>query len=195
MQRELRDVSKERAEEASSIRTKQLQYDRQLADMSLTISKLQASLRDAQRGSSHEGENGSRLGDGDSNNNNNKAWEIQNLSEQLVRQQEKLERATTEISALRSRLQVASYRAEKAEDALASMDTYDVERAPVSGMRRRGLKQRRDDTGSIRSAMRLTSTTNENTERIGKAIDAVDRFSVDAGACVCMRRYSFCVFC
>lgn len=45
-------MSKESTQEASSVHTKQLRYERKIADMSLTISKLQASLRDAQKGSS-----------------------------------------------------------------------------------------------------------------------------------------------
>lgn len=181
MQRELRDVSKERAAEATATRNKQLQFDRQVAEMSLSISRLQSQLRDAQRGTLGVHENGAVGDDG-------KRVQIQELSEQVLRHQEKLGRSTSEVSALKSRLQVAISRAEKAEEALASAESNDIESAPASGnygegMRRRGGRRRQAPDsygGSIRSAIHLNDVT-ESSERIGKAIDAVDKFSVDAG--------------
>jgi hypothetical protein len=47
-------MSRETTQEASAVHTKQLQYDRQIADMSLTISKLQAILREAEKEPSGE---------------------------------------------------------------------------------------------------------------------------------------------
>jgi hypothetical protein len=104
-----------------------------------------------------------------------------------VRQQEKMDQTTSELSALRNRLQVATSRAQKAEDALTHANSFDVESGPESGnyggnstvVRRRKRGQR--EIGSIRQAINLNSQRDENSERIGKAIDAVDNFSVQTG--------------
>jgi hypothetical protein len=180
MQNELRDMSKERTIEVSSTRSKQHQFDRKIADMSLQISKLQSSLREAQKGSAYGSKD---LMSGGSES----SMHVHELTEQLVRQQEKLGQTTSELSAVRNRLQVATLRAQKAEEALAQAGSSDVESGPESGnygghshvIRRRKRGQR--ETGSIRQAFNLNSQRDENSERIGKAIDAVDNFSVQTG--------------
>jgi hypothetical protein len=184
----MRDIARERADEASAAHTRQLQYDRQLAEMSVTISRLQLLAREKtsfdQGGDNHDG-----LDD------DAKAKQIRNLSEEVLRQREKVSSYSSEISALKSRLQVALDRATKAETALTSSgngsDPYDVmERAPSSGnggMRRRGggggnRRSSRDSSyDSIAAAIRLDGSQGKGTERIGKAIDALDTFSVETG--------------
>lgn len=181
MQHELRDMSKERTLEVSAARSKQHQFDRKIADMSLQISKLQSSLREAQKGSSY-GNNDLMSGGTDSSTH------VHELTEQLVRQQEKMGQTTSELSALRNRLQVATARAQKAEEALTHAGSFDVESSPDSGnyggsgstmMRRRRRGQQ--EISSIRQAIHMNASRDENTERLGKAIDAVDKFSVETG--------------
>ena len=188
MQRELRDISKERAEEASAMRAKQLQFDRQVATMSLTISKLQSNRREMNRGVSLDEDGMPGTNDNIGGSNRDTAINKQ-LSEKLLIQQEKLDRSTSEISALRSRLKVAVDRMEKAEEALASSDGYDVESGMGQNDRyetrlrnRNGKRRGGNEIRSIRSAVLLTES-GENAVKIGKAIDAVDRFSVDTGEC------------
>jgi hypothetical protein len=175
LQQELRDMSKERTMDASAARTKQHQFDRQIADMSLQISKLQSILREAQRD-----EGGSKL------SGSEESRHVKELTEQVVRQQEKLGHATSEVAALRSRLDAAVSRAEKAERAMLCTESFDVESGPESGnfgssdgMRHR--RRRKEEYDSIRSAINLNVSQNQNTERLGKAIDALDKFSVETG--------------
>jgi len=180
MQQELRDMSKERTLEATFARSKQHQFDRQIAEMSLQISKLESNLREAHKSGGSVGKSG--ISDGNSR-------QLTELTEQVVRHQENMGRAKSEISALRNRLQVAVTRAENAEEALERLEANnegDIESgsygAPVSGnggMRRR----RKRNEVSIRSAINLSSTSarNQNTERLGKAIDTLDNFSVQTG--------------
>ena len=55
-QQELQEITQERTEEASAIQAKQKQYDRQVADMTAEISRLQTSLRDLKRTPSSTGD-------------------------------------------------------------------------------------------------------------------------------------------
>lgn len=155
--------------------------------MSVTISRLQASIRDSKKSSFVESRDSVYSSD-----DGERSSEIKSLSEQVLKQQETIARSKSEISALKNRLQVAVGRADKAEEALSFMhdsdDLYDrMESAPLSGssdggrrtMRRRG--GRGSSAGSIRSAIRLNPGQSENKEKIGKAIDAVDSFSVQTG--------------
>lgn len=192
MQQDLQELSKERTEEAAAAHARQLQSDRKIADMSVTISRLQASVRDSKKSSFSESRDSVYSSDdGDRNS------QMRSLSDQVLKQQETIARSKSEISALKNRLQAAVGRAEKAEEALASTqdsdDIYDsMEAAPLGGsnnvglrnIRRRGGGRNSSDTMSIRSAIRLNSGQSENTEKIGKAIDAVDSFSVQTGKCI-----------
>lgn len=173
---ELRDLTKERADEAASFRIKQSQYDRQLADMSVTISRLQSNVRDAKRESLHEMHD-CDLGDDE------KSAQIKSLSEQVMRQQEKLGQYGSELSALKNRLKVAVDRADQAEDALmeASASNHDVEIGPSGGGMRRRRGQRSNNGGSIRAAFRLNYSQNPQVETVGIAIDALDSFAVQTG--------------
>lgn len=178
-------MSKERTEESSAAHARQLQSDRKIADMSVSISRLQASIRDSKKASFGESrESVYSSGDGE------RSTQIRSLSEQVLKQQETVARSKSEISALKNRLKVAVSRAEKAEESLSSLhdsdDLYDrMETAPLSGssrsMRRRGGRGSSSNTASIRSAIHMNPGQGENREKIGKAIDAVDSFSVQTG--------------
>lgn len=190
MQQDLQELSKERTEEAAAAHARQLQSDRKIADMSVTISRLQASQRDTKKKSSF-GENRESVYSSD---DGDQSTQIQSLSEQVMKQQDTIARSKSEISALKNRLKVAVSRADKAEEALSSVsdtdDLYDrMESAPLSSssdvgrrtMRRRGGRRSSSDAVSIRSAIYLPSGQSQNGEKIGKAIDAVDSFSVQTG--------------
>jgi chromosome segregation ATPase len=190
LHQELQDISKERTEEASAAHARQLQNDRKIADMSVTISRLQASVRDAKRAPFDDSRDSAY-----SVGEDEKTVEIRTLSEQILRQQETIGQSKSEISALKSRLKGALSRAVNAEGALSTFqnsdDLYDkMESAPSSGgvnndgrrtMKRRGGRGNSYDGGSIRSAIRLKQ--GESGEKIGKAIDIVDSFSVQTGWC------------
>jgi chromosome segregation ATPase len=174
MQQELRDMSKERTHEINSARAKQHQFDRQMADMSLQISKLQSSLREAQRSSSNAHDNS--FGNVDS------VSRVKELTQELVRNQEKMGQVTSELSTVRNRLQVAIARAEKAENALARVETADIESGTESGnFQGFGVRRRKKELPSIRDAINLPNSQNQNIERVAKVIDGLDRFSVETG--------------
>jgi hypothetical protein len=194
LQQDLRDLAKERAEEIASARTKQHQYDRRIADMSLSISRLQ-SIITKKESADDSMEFESKLGDDE------KTRQIKELSGQLVRQQEKSGQLSSEISALKSRLEVALNRAAVAEAALAAGETtgdrYDIESAPSSGnyggegMRRRGVRRKKKAPKSVRSALFLDNTQNTNVEKVGRVIDVLDTFSVQCGECLFSASFSF----
>jgi hypothetical protein len=91
----------------------------------------------------------------------------------------------SESLAIKHRLKSAVDKANKLEDELANAnssnnrdDVYDsMERAQIS-RRRRGVPS---SSGSIRSAMRLDSSTGDRSEKIGQVVDVVDSFAVSTG--------------
>lgn len=179
---QLRDFSKEATREVTMVHQKQLQAERQIADMSLTISKLEASLREAERGSTKEHAIAAQTHQDAEMTN-----QIQLLSEEIVRLRDKLAGHSSESLATRNRLNAALERAAKLEDELSlartsqsnGNDIYDsMERAQTSRRRRPGASA---DVGSIRSAMRLDATGGERSKQIGQAIDVVDSFAVTTG--------------
>jgi hypothetical protein len=183
MQKELREMSKETTQEASSVYAKQLHYDRQIADLNVTISKLQSSLREAERNPSSE----SKSDDGDMAN------QVKTLSEEVLRLREKVASFNSESLAMRNRLKSAMDRAAKAEDHLAeartsaaasaSNDDFDsMERGPTgNGMGRRRRGGGNQSIGSIRSTLRLEPGQGEGREHLGKVVDVVDGFAVTTG--------------
>jgi chromosome segregation ATPase len=184
----LDDVSKERTEEASVGHARQLQHDRQVADFTSTISRLQAALRDfkkAESSSQFDVSTSSTVGDGEAR------LQVASLSDQVMRQQTKIDTCTSEIRALKSRLRTAISRAEKAETEAMSLshgnNSVDMEIGGLdTGMRRRGggrIKESQSPSlGSIRSAMKFhPGQVGEGKEKIGLAIDALDNFSVETG--------------
>jgi chromosome segregation ATPase len=177
-------LSKETTQEATKVHAKQLQYDRQIADMSLTISKLEASLREAEKvGLRDSASSESSTQDAEMSK------QIKALSEEVIRLRDRVNNQNSESVAMKHRLKAAVERANKLEDDLAVAktmangsdgDVYDsMERAQgrSTGRRRRAGGQ----TGSIRSAMRLDASGGERTQQIGQVVDAVDSFTVSTG--------------
>jgi hypothetical protein len=175
-------MSKESTQEASAVQVKHLQYDRQIADMSLTIAKLQGSLREYQKESPGE----STSMDPAKVNDDEMANQIKLLSEEVLRLRDKVANQNSESLTMKSRLQAAIDRATKLEDEATAATTtsgngmYDsMERAGASG---NGLGRRRRPgalpSGSIRTAMRLSTGQGTRSEQIGKAVDVVDSFAV-----------------
>jgi chromosome segregation ATPase len=186
MQKELREMSKETTQEASSVYAKQLQYDRQIADLNVTISKLQSSLREAERNPSSEytGKSSINSDDGDVAN------QVKTLSEEVLRLREKVASFQSESLTMKHRLKSAMDRAGKAEDHLAeaitttaSNDDFDsMERGPTgNGMSRRRKGGGNKSMGSIRSTLRLEPGQGEGREHLGKVVDVVDGFAVTTG--------------
>jgi len=190
LQNELRDVSKERTDEAASNHAKQIKTDRQVAELSHTITRLESELRIAKNNGSMGGSTASSDQEG--------AKQIRELSEELLTQREKIANCHSEISTLKSRLKVANERTRTAEIALEEADSRngmkdvgwrDVERAPISGdsgMRRRGggthsRRSAKNDGESMRAALHLDAVRSRSSEQIGKALDGVDAFLVSSG--------------
>jgi hypothetical protein len=179
-------MSRENTQEASSVQVKLLQYQRRVTDMELIISRLEASLRDAQQ----EGTGRDGTANVDASDDQMKQ-QAKILSDEVVRLRDKLGNSSGELLALKSRLQASLERVSKAEEELASVNTgaandiYDsLERAsgsrdPVSLARRR--KGDASHSSTIRSAMRLNPGQGDRTEQIGKVVDVVDSFAVTTG--------------
>lgn len=182
LKHELQDVSREYTEEASAIHSRQVMHDRYVGDLTQTISKLKGQLREGDsRKESMARDSGSE--------DNEDLRQIKNLSEEVLRQREKASSSSSEISALKSRLKVALDRAAKSEEVAEKArsgegDLVDVERGPNSGngMRRRGKKSPGSyAASSMRSALHLDVIRGEGSERVGKSLDALDKFLVESG--------------
>ena len=180
-------MSKESTEEATSTQVQQIQYERRVAEMTLTISRLEASLRDAQK----EKSKGEKINNRDPADEE-LAQQVKLLSEEVVRLRDNLGNSSSELKTLKSRLQVALERASRAEDELASAtalvgsDMYDAmelgsgnREASIATARRRKPVGHQNST--IRAAMMLTSAQGDRTEQLGKVVDAVDGFAVTTG--------------
>lgn len=185
LHQQLKEMSKESTQEASSVQVKELQYQRRVAEMTLTISRLEAGLREAQKESSNREKSST-----DDLNDEELAQQVRLLSEEVLRLRDKLGNTSGELLALKNRLQTALERASKAEEELAmaaagaSHDMYDsMEQG--GGRGRSGLARRRrpdpQQTITMRAAMRLDPGQGDHTEQIGKVVDAVDSFAVTAG--------------
>lgn len=174
-------MNSERAEEATTARMKQNKHDRQIAELTLQLSRMQ------QQSNAEPTKDGSDRKDsvGDAAETHQLKMQIKELSEEVLKAREKMSGYSSEISTLKSRLRGAVDRADKAESALEEnmalpcTDSYDrMERgAPSSGnaVRRRGQRGSSGGT-SISAAMHLNKS-----ERVGKAVDALDSFSVSTG--------------
>lgn len=184
---QLKDLSQESKQEATSVHQKQLQAERQIADMSLTISKLEVCLREAEKRGKQESLSSDRKVKEDE-----MAKQIHFLSEEVVRLRDKTAGHNSESLAMKSRLKSAVDKANKLEDELALAgishngdgDVYgSMERIQTSKRRRPGTTT---NSVSIRSAMRLDASGGERTQQIGQAIDAVDSFAVSTGMLPCV---------
>lgn len=162
---------------------KQNKHDRQVAELTLQLSRTQQQTN-AEYGSSNKDSTDSSKNSAEVHDLRN---QIKELSEEILKTREKFGGSSSEIATLKSRLRAANDRAEKAEkdleDALAveSADSYDrMERAlPQAGssMRRRGAgKAPRSGAATISGAMHLPKD-----QKIVKGVDAIDSFSMSTG--------------
>jgi len=201
LQQELKDISQERTEEEAQYLAHQRRNERQMSDVQATIIHLQAQL------SHHEKEKEEGNADGAGNfENNNERRELQkqiaHLSEQSMKQQNKIEISHSEISTLNNRLRQAKQRAEIAEDKIKNIDLEAANTSinlnstvsmyghnsnhPAKATNFRLKKRRnRKETQSIREAMKTNDIpgldANESGESIGKIIDILDRWSLEFG--------------
>jgi len=182
LQTQLREMSKESTLEASASHSMQLQYDRKVADLELTISKLQRE-RAQKDMKGHDCVGATPIHD-----DYEISTQVEILSEQLMNLREKMSNQSSETSALKNRLQIAVDRAQKAEDQLAMVASsgtngdYDsAEKGTLQAGFGRRRRNKTPNSGSIRTAMRLTTGQGKRTEQIGKVVDVVDSFAVTTG--------------
>jgi len=188
LKQEIQDITDERMEETAMTLSKQRQKDREIADLNITITKLQADIRDLKIDNASKKE----ILERESTDAVKKGYrsEIQSYLDQILKQQQKLDFQSSEISTLQTRLQVAIMRADTAEeknksiqDLLVSTDDYDIERGSIgfSSVRRRIQKK---ETKSIRAAFHLQHAPgngDKKKEQIGKAIDLLDNWAFQTG--------------
>jgi len=189
LQNELEDMSQERTQESSVSLARQKQYDRRVADLTLKVSQLQSSLRHLEQEESY-------IGDGQSSDDNANSRlrikekelqkQISTLSEEIMKQRNKLDTSSSEVLTMRNRLRTALTRAENAEQMVISPhneETSDIERGSTPyynrKMRRRGG---RTGTTSIRSFIKLDSSRGKTRDKVGNFVDLVDKWAIDTGS-------------
>lgn len=171
-------MSKESTQEASAIQIEQLQYQRQVADLQLTITTLESKLRDVKK------ESPASVQVLQSHDSRSEEDQIKLLSDEVLRLRDKLAGSSSESFTLRARLQSALQRAAKAEEELssaASMSTFDAELIAEGAVLRKRGRSGKSQSESIRAAMRLHASGGERSEQIGKVVDAVDAFAATTG--------------
>lgn len=158
---------------------KQNKHDRQVAELTLQLSRMQQQTTVETDTSSKEPKNLSKSAEVHELRN-----QVKELSEEILKTREKFGGSSSEIATLKSRLKAANDRAGKAErdleEALATENADRMERALPHGgssMRRRGVgKAPRSGAPTISGAMHLPKD-----QKIVKGVDAVDSFSMSAG--------------
>ncbi|GAX10198.1 hypothetical protein FisN_3Lh393 [Fistulifera solaris] len=175
LQREVRSLTRERADEISISATRQVENDRRLQEMSNEIILLKRDLEQAKRLDA-----GKNLILSDTS-------ESKTLSEDLFRQRELVISCKSEIATLKSRLKAAISRAEKAEDTLersrmSSDGVGDIE----SGTKVRLLgRSRRKPASSFQtsmsSALNFSGAQGEGSKRLSKSLDVLDTMLSQSG--------------
>ena len=159
---------------------KQNKHDRQVAELTLQVSRLQQqSTVDKNDTTGKESKHSHKSAEVHDLRN-----QIKELSEEILKTREKFGGSSSEIATLKSRLKAANDRADKAErdleESLATDNADRMERALPRGgssMRRRGAgKAPRSGPATISGAMNLPKD-----QKIVKGVDAVDSFSMSAG--------------
>jgi len=161
---------------------RQKQFDRRVADLTVTITRLQSTHRTSK-------EEVTLSAGGASNSNKEKELEMQvaSLSEDLIRQRGKLQNASTEVLTLKNRLKSALSRAETAEQAVHAtriIEAHDVERGMGGGSNKNRKKygvRGRKTSSSIRSALKLNGGRGNARESVGNIVDAIDALSLQTG--------------
>jgi len=171
-------MSKESSQEASSVHALEVQYQRQVADLTVEVSRLHAALRNARK------EKRSEQDKSKPPNDFVVPQQVQLLSDEILKLQDKLAQSSGELTTLKSRVKAANERANKAEDELAAATLDGLERASstsVGGISRRKLVDGGGSSATIRAAMKLNHGQGDRTEQIGKVVDAVDAFAATTG--------------
>lgn len=191
---ELNELSKERSEETLLVTMKQQQHDKAIDDLNRQISQLKSDLREAKNVSLSPDRHSMRGSD-----EGEDVKRIKTLSEEILRQREKLSSYSSEISALRTRLNVALNRATVAE-AVAEQHgamgggIVDMEGGKLPGnlitsgnsnfgtMTRRGRKEREgNDLPSMKKALMLENTYGQKSAKLAETLDLVDLVLVRVG--------------
>lgn len=189
LKNEVKTMSEERSKEDASVIAKQRLHEREAAELAMTISKLEGNVRD--KDAFIEKLNRKQTTTGLSNSGTVELQSrVDSLSEQVLRQQARIESSISETSALRQRLRVALSRADTAEKALVDMNNssdidsgFESMEEGISPIRNSIMRRRRNrgNGGSIRSAISFNGRGDTRKENIAKAIDLVDKLSVEAG--------------
>ena len=126
LQREMQEISRERAVEVAAAQERQRQHDTRTSELTSQVARLEATLRDMKR----QGETQDQSTDVDAPSNariqhlthelEHTRKQLSFTSDQLLRQKNLVESSKTEITTLKGRLETATLRAENAENSLAS---------------------------------------------------------------------------
>lgn len=188
LQIQLRSFSNESTQEANVIHAKEVEYDRQIADLSTTISTLEAKIRRYERVTVGNQNRTAESLDGEQMPN-----QIKNLSEEVLRLRDKIANHNSEYLAMKNRLKAAVDRSNRLEDELQTVKLSTNSDGRTSEQLGHGYKQassgkRRhlgaSNSSSIRTAMLLNSTHGDRTEQIGQVVDQIDSFAASTGECI-----------
>lgn len=183
LQKELEDISEERAHESSITSERQKQYDKRVSDLMATISSLESSLRSTQNFErSQSGQNTTCL----TPIERKLQKETSTLSEELLKVRKKLQSTSTEVLALRNRLRAALNRADAAEKAASiitppKMGMNDIEKGNQPNKLKRRLAGK-VTVPSIRAAVKFDTGRGETKEQVGRIIDVIDNLTVEIGS-------------
>ena len=187
LQIQLRSFLNETKEEATVVHAKEIEYGRQIADMTTTISKLEEKVRLYEKASLNNSNPSV-----DSFDDQNMPQHMKVLSEEVVRLRDKIANHNSESLAMKNRLKAAVDRSKMLEEELhiakvspnnkgIISESLEPGHIAVPGRRRRTVGA--NNNSSIRTAMLLNSSHGDRTEKIGKVVDQIDSFASSTGAC------------
>lgn len=184
LQSQLHNFSNESTQEANITYAREIEYDRQMAEMSTTISTLETKLRRYEKTQTRNGKEPA-----DSLNGEDSSHQVKLLSEEVVLLRNKIANHNSENLAMKSRLEAAVDRTTRLEGELQtakSSQHNDVLASEFLRGNKTTMKGRRRHVGSsngasMRSAMLLNSSQGERTEKIGQVVDQIDSFAASTG--------------
>mmetsp|Transcript_28181 Transcript_28181/g.40357 ORF Transcript_28181/g.40357 Transcript_28181/m.40357 type:complete len:727 (+) Transcript_28181:76-2256(+) len=188
LHQELCDVANERSEEALATIAKQRKHDRQVAELTANVMTLKNLLREKEQLALKRNSQGWM--EADNEEITQLRQHISSLSEQVLRQQSRIDNLSSENSALKSRLNSAVSRAEQAESTLmtvsesaAKLDSDRLVAPPLVVGRGRRRVRMPASAGSIRAAFNIPhGRSGDRREQFGQFIDALDKWSLETGA-------------
>lgn len=206
LQRELRDVARERQDDAVAAQVLQAQHDRHLFSLGQQLAELRAATASTVPSSSPRALPQQHQDDDDAQHQQQMCSmaDHQRLSDEVVRLRDKMSGSSSEIAALRARLHVALNRATVAEAAAetafatnsggggADSDwPVDNDDAAERGMRRRNAASNKSPSSrakgnyapTMRAALWLDGLpgAGSNSQSIGKSLDVLDGFLSSSG--------------